>query len=225
MSKDLAVQEAASLPALYGDIHDEGDLQLSGIYVIAELSQMAKDRVAAPGDVVLALGSDDASPTHLIKQEDDPKGTFDAYVIARDSFVASTAGGQMTFLPKDYVRSPDERDVWNGYFYYIAIPDIDPAMPARMMLWRTAGMPVAKKINTFLLRSKAMNDTRPVHVRFGVTKRTGRRSGQPYWALTVSPIPPGDDLDVALRQQAMYLESQARFNVTEVAPDTDAAAY
>lgn len=230
MSKEVAVAApTGGLPELYAPVHSGSDLQMSGIYVIAELSAMARARVATPGDVVLALGSDDVAPVHLINQDEDPKGTFDAYVIARDPFVASTANGDMEFLPKDYVRRPDEADVWNGYFYYLALPDVDPSLPARMMLWRTAGTPVARMINTFMARAAAVEDYRPVRVRFGVQTATGQKSRQQYWKLNVQSIPHGEDdtgLAIALKQQQMLAASQAQYTTGDpVAPDPNAASY
>lgn len=228
MSKELAVPETPGLPELYGGTHDASDLQMAGVYVIAELSKMARGRVADPGDVVLALGSDDVNPTFLIQQSDDPNGTFDAYVVARDPFVASTAGGDLEFLPKDYIRSPDETDVWNGYFFYLALPEYDPALPARMMLWRTAGTPVARMINTFMARAQATGDNRPVRVRFGVKKGIGTKSRQEYWKLTVQSLPHDDPegLAIALTQQNIIAAGRARYSVGAAeAPDPDAATY
>lgn len=230
MSTELAKTETApALPALYGETHSANDLQMSGIYVVAELSAMARSRVAIPGDVVLALGSDDPAPVHLINQDENPKGTFDAYVIYRDPFVASTANDEMEFLPKNYVRSPEETDVWNGYFFYLALPDVDPALPARMMLWRTAGTPVARMLNTFIARAVAVGDDRPIRVRFGVQPAIGQKSRKPYWKLNVQLLPHGDDdagLEIAKRQQHMLLASQAQFGGgQETAPEVDAPAY
>ncbi len=227
MSKELATVEAPALPALYEPVHSSGDLQMSGIYVISELSNMARSRVAIPGDVVLALGSDDPSPTVLISQEDDPKGTFEAYVIARDSFVARAADGDMEFLPKDYVRYEDERDVWNGYFFYLTLPDFDAALPARIMLWRTAGTPVARMINTFMARAHAVEDYRPVRVAFGVQSAIARQSGKMYWKLNVKNLPLDDEagLKIALRQQELLAESQAKYKTADTVVDPDAATY
>lgn len=227
MSKELATVEPAGLPSLYEPVHSGADLQMSGVYVIAELSKMARSRVAQPGDVVLALGADDIGPTHLIKQEEDPKARFEAYVIARDNFVASTADNEMTFLPKDYARAPDESEIWNGYFYYLTIPDFDAALPARMMLWRTSGAPVARMINTFMARAAAVEDYRPVRVSFGVQSAIGQKSRQPYWKLNVTNLPHDDEvgLSAALKQQQMLAASQARFTSNDVAPDPDAPAY
>jgi len=230
MSKAVATTApTGGLPELYAPVHSGADLQMSGVYVIAELSQMARARVATPGDVVLALGADDVAPVPLITQDEDPKGTFDAYVIARDPFVASTADSGMEFLPKDYVRRPDESDVWNGYFFYLTLPDIDPSLPARMMLWRTAGTPVARMINTFMARAGAVEDYRPVRVRFGVQSAIGQKSRQQYWKLNVQSLPHGEDdtgLTIALKQQQMLAASQAKFTTGEpVAPDPNAASY
>lgn len=227
MSTELTTTTAPGLPELYSPVHS-GDLQMSGIYVIAELSKMARSRVAVPGDVVLALGADDVAPVHLINQDEDPKARFEAYVIARDSFVAYAADGEMNFLPKDYVRSADEKNVWNGYFYYLTLPDVDPALPARMMLWRTSGAPVARMINTFMARAAALEDFRPVRVSFGVQSAIGQSSRQPYWKLNVQNLPQDDEtgLTIALEQQAMLAQSQSRFTSSDDAtPDADSPSY
>lgn len=215
MSKTLVTQSDTSntLPSLYGETPDIQDLTTSSIYLIQDMSVMARERIAFPGSVVRALGSDDVDPTFLINSEEDPKGTFDAYIIGRDRFVCrSEQGSDIEWLPKHYQRQDHERDVWVGYFYYLAQPDIDPNLPARIMLWRTAGRPVFQKLNYYLATAQANGETSPIRVQFSVVQRTGQKSGQKYYALAPKQIAPDPKhKEIVDRQAAMVTALNSRF--------------
>jgi hypothetical protein len=224
LAKELeTTNNSDNLPSMYGDASDAPhieDLQLPSIYVLADLSQQVKSGVAKPGSVTRALGSDDIDPVILIDYEKDPKGTFDGYLVGSDRFVIRAAPGEdFEWLPKHYQRQPDERDVWIGYFFYLAQPDIDDILPARMMLWRTAGTPVYKKLNTYIAKNRAEGSSEPVRVEFGSVLRHGTKSGKPYYALTPKQIAVDPaHLDGVRKQAALVSTLNARYAPREGTP-------
>ncbi len=207
---EVATTETPALPALYdrgsGGI-TAADIEVQRIYVQADLSQLVKARVTEPGDVIMALGPDDADPTWLIGGPEGRK-SFDAFILARKRFVARTeSGGDIEWLPDDYTRVPGEQDVWEGFNYLVAVPEVNDLLPARLMLWKTAGGPVAKRINTYILQAEMRGQTDPLCVTFGVQQKIGQKSKQQYYALSpkLNPTPDPEHLECAKRMLALGL--------------------
>lgn len=207
-STDLAKAATAALPSLYGDgpAVRATDVDMPKIYVQADLSQLVKDRITEPGDVIMALSNDDVDPHWLVGGEEG-RESFRAYILASKRFVIRDLGGgnPWEFLPDDYTRAADEQDVWVGFNYLVSIPDVDPVLPARLMLVKTSGTPVYRKINTYLEMAKINGSQDPVCVEFSVAKKRGRKSGQEYYALVPKQVQPDpDELSLVLRQHEIF---------------------
>jgi hypothetical protein len=160
------------------------DIVIPQIRVVAELSSAAKggkNAVAAAGDVILANGADDPNPIHLIS--DEAGDSFEAYIIGRRPFAATTSGGGFEFQAE---RDPDDPDSWNGWIFDVALPEIDEVLPATWMLWKTAGAMAARNINTMIDRALAAGDFDPICIRVTIQKKTSR-SGFTYFAPAVRP--------------------------------------
>ena len=213
MAKSSLVAAAeAALPSLYADGPTNGsaDVEMPKVYVQADLSQLVKDRVTRPGDVILALSNDDVDPTWLIGEDPNTgevRESYRAYILASKRFVIRDVGGgtPWEYLDDNYQRQPDERDVWVGYNYLVAIPEANPLLPARQMFVKTAGTPVYKKINTYLEIAKINGSQDPVCVEFSVTKKRGRSSGQEYYALVPKQVAPDpEELPLVMKQYEAF---------------------
>jgi hypothetical protein len=161
------------------------DIVIPQIRVVAELSTAAKggkNAVAAAGDIILANGADDPEPVHLIS--DTAGETFDAYIIGRRPFAATTSGGSFEFQDE---RDPDDPDSWNGWIFDVALPEHDEVLPATWMLWKTAGAMAAKNINTMIDRALASGDYDPICIRVSVQEKTSRQGGFKYYAPVIRP--------------------------------------
>lgn len=189
MASELVKTETGAMAELY-EAPDAAHIQLASVYLQQKQSVLVEAEITKAGDVVWVYGSDDPDPTFLISKARD-LDHFTAYVVGRSSFVASTDGGSIEFLPNDHPYGPGT-DAWKGYFFLLANPEIDPRYPARLMLWKTAGMPALKKLNTFIMRALSGDaDGNPLpipRVKFTVTEKTGIQSKQKYFALSVSLI-------------------------------------
>jgi len=180
----------AAMPSLYSNpaesAVDFGDTVVPKIYLMQPLSQLVEAGVAKSGDAVMALSADDTGAQHLIGG---PEGRdeFTAIVLDRHRKVINTADG-FEYLPDDYVRGPDERDVWVGYNFLVLIPEVDQDVPAKWLLIKTAGAPVFKKINTLLSIHQARGNTDPLAIKVSTTKKTSR-GGQVYNVFTVAEAP------------------------------------
>jgi hypothetical protein len=197
MSTEIVKHETPALPTLY-DAVDVADIQLPGIYLQTGNSQGVSNGISKPGDVILGLGAGDSDPEFLITEG---QPTFDAYVIGRKKFAATTDENDRIVFHKDNRRDPDDPKSWEGFFFLLALPDIDPSIPARLMLWKTAGKTAIRKLNFFIDRAiKESNDTGnefiPPHVRFSLLNRTGQK-GHPYKAWEVVVIPVDDGVELA----------------------------
>lgn len=214
MSTEIVKNETPSLPSLYDPV-DVAEIQLPGIYLQTGNSQGVANGVAAPGDVILGLGAGDTDPEILINKD---KPTFNAYVIGRKKFAATTTNGRIHFH-RDNRRDLADPDSWEGFFFLLALPDVDPAIPARAMFWKTACKTAIKKLNFFIDRAiKEANDTGsefvPPHVKFSLLNRTGQE-GHQYKAWEATLIPADEGLELA-----RGMMSFGAYTATEnVAPD------
>lgn len=217
----------AAMPSLYSNpaesAVDFGDTVVPKIYLMQPLSQLVAADVAKSGDAVMALSADDEGATHLIGG---PEGreSFTAIILDRHRKVINTADG-FEYLPDDYVRGPDERDVWVGYNYLVLVPEIDPDVPAKWLLIKTAGAPVFKKINTLLSIHQARGNTDPLGIKVSTTKKTSR-GGQTYNVFTVAEATLTDDEKAAAyraieRGATLGPQQNAGMNETPANPGSD----
>lgn len=226
MSTLPAVPEMPALPALYDDV-SVSDIQLPNIYLQTGQSQGVQNGVTKPGDVILGLGAGDEDPIFLITAD---KPSFEAYVIARKRFAATTADNRIVFH-KDNKKDPDDPNSWEGFFYLLAMPDVDPDIPARIMLWKMAGRRAAQKINNFIERAKMQSSEdvpfTPPRVRFSL-QNASSKTGIAYkqWAATLVQADEYLPQALEMMQFGSYLatENVGPTEDTRPAADPDAPA-
>lgn len=226
-STEVATVEAPSLPALppmggFERSTDDitlNDIVLPRIYLLQPLSEFVKSGDGKPGDVVYAGGTD-GYPTNLISA-DDGTTEFTAYVVAREKFAATTSGGGISFHP-DKRRDPNDDESWEGWFFDLAIPSHEQTLPIRWMLWKTAGAPAAKAINTLIQKRLGEGDTDPLAIRVRVKSKANRK-GQPYFAPTIAPATPDDEgLEVARKVRDLVYKLNADRGYENSAPEPSA---
>lgn len=186
MSNEVTTTTEAPLPDMYGggDQVDMSDIIIPRIETVQGSSALAKDGIADEGDIVHRYGSEDVDPTFLVGGPDKIE-SFVGYVLLREKFAATTAGGGIEFHPTPE-RDENDPDSWQGWFFYIALPEIDEYLPAKWMLWRTAGAPAARQINTMLQRAIATGNTDPLPIKVSVRVKHNKR-GNAYMVPVISP--------------------------------------
>lgn len=210
-SKDVALAESSgsSLAPITGGSMFEpvslNDVVLPRLYLQAPMSNAARAGIAREGDLILAYGADDPAPTFLVGGPDKAEG-FTAYVIGREKFAATTSGGGLEFHA-DKKRDPSDPDSWEGWFFDLAIPEFEASLPVRWMLWKTAGAPAARSINTLIERKAHAGDYSPLCIKVTVTERTGR-GGHKFNAPVIAPgeaRPEDAEVVTAIRDTAVAL--------------------
>ena len=91
----------------------------------------------------------------------------------------------MEFHP-DKKRDPLDPDSWEGWFFDLVIPEFEASLPVKWMLWKTAGAPAARQINTLIERKVHVGDFSPTCIKVTVVERTGRK-GHKFHAPQVAP--------------------------------------
>lgn len=181
-----AVAEPPALPAIYtrDDEITSADVILPKVYLMQDRSTQVKERNARGGDVILATDKDDAG-FHFLIGGDEGRESFTAFILDRQRTVARIGddGDSWEWLPSNYQRRPDERDVWVGFNYLVAIPDVDPFLPAKHLLIKTAGTRVYQKLNTMIQKARALGSPNPVAVKYTTAERVGRDSKQSFYVL------------------------------------------
>lgn len=206
--KDESTEVAVPAVASMFEPTTSADLVIPQIRLVAALSDAARNGHAKEGDLILTLGPDDPMPVHLVGGDSSDSVTF--YVIGRRKFAATTAGGGLTFQDK---RDPSDPDSWDGWFFDVAIPEVDELLPASWMLWRSAGSRAARNLNTMIDRSQAAGNYDPVVVKVSTVERTSR-SGHKYFAPAVAPgepTPGGLTIAREIMSRMTELKSQQRY--------------
>lgn len=198
---EVAVAPAIDqLPEMYGEAMDlgGGDITFPKIYLLSGLSTMVKEGIAKAGDVVRVLSHDDPNPTFLIGG---PEGHthYDAYVFGRTEVVAVYSDDGTEYMPPGTPLDRANPNMWRGYRYLLAIPSVDPSMPARQQFIKTAGRATFQNLNYFLERARAEKSGIP-HVRFTLGERTSQNGRHTYHILRAEEITRGDDYELALKQ-------------------------
>lgn len=209
-----AVAEQAALPELYGSAK-ASDVQFPEIRVMADLSDAVKARLAFPGDMLLMMGSTDEDPTHLIAPD---KGleSFNAYLIARSQFAATTEDKKIIFQQQ---RDHDDPNSWEGYFFTLALPQIDPDIPARVMAWKTAWKPFIKKANFYIAKSLKEGGP-PPHIKVTVQKKVSG-GGFDYYAPQATLIPADEGLSAAIEMQKFAVSLSYENHAPEATAPSD----
>lgn len=210
MSNEIAVSTAPALPAMYESV-ESSDRQLPSIYLLQGLSQAVQNEIGKPGQVIVGLGADDPSPEFLI--EDPKSDSFTAYILdRRRSYSRYQQGGQMEWLTKeeyDEARRAQDREVWVNWHYTVSIPEVDPNVPMRLMLSKTAGLKASKNLNFIVDKALAMGHM-PV-AKFSVTEATSRNTGAKYHMLMVTATDADQEsADIAAHQQQYFTATRAQ---------------
>jgi hypothetical protein len=216
---EVATVEPAGLPALpalpdmYERVDPTTDVQVPSIYLQQGLSNLVQDGVTKIGDVIVGLGADDPDPSWLIGGEND-LDSFTAYILTRRISYARFEGNDMTWLDRieyEAARAARDRDVWKTFHYVLAIPAYSSAVPARLMLTKTAGRKPSQRINHFIDKAIANGETDPVCVTFTVGEEIGRQSKQKYTVLQPTlgtPSPEGLEIARSMMARAATLRSE-----------------
>ena len=218
MSKnEVATVEEPQLPTMY--TRDDEDIDASAIsvrkvYLMQDRSNLVRAQAASPGQVVAAHDSDDEGFDYLIDGED--RKSYIAFILDRQRVVARIEGSNFEYLPNDYQRAADERDVWVGFNYLIAVPEVDEYLPMKQLFIKTSGTRVYQKVNTYIQKAKGLGRTDPVAVEFTVKELVGKQSGEPYYALIPKEVnePPKGQLEIANRMVAAGARLE-RFGASE----------
>lgn len=192
------VSGQSELAPLYAPM-DVSDIQLPSAKLVYALSDAAKDGIAKEGDVILGFGNDDREPRFLIGGPD-KLTEFRAYILGSDKTAVTTKDGVMEWQDRRDFDDPYSQDVW---FFQLALLDWEPEIPVRLMLWKAAGSPAAKLINTMLLRHAQNGNTDPLCVKFTVGERKSKSGPYTYKVWQVSSATPDpDEVEAAKRLQA-----------------------
>lgn len=222
-SKELESPLAPITASLMEDEVSATDVVLPRIYLQNAMSDGVRNGVTVEGDLIIGYGSDDPAPTFLIGGPD-KRESFVAYVIGREKFAATTSGGGMFFHP-DKKRDMSDPESWEGWFFDLAVPEFEASLPVKWMLWKTAGAPAARQINTLIERKRHAGDPTPVCIKVTVVQRTGGK-GHKYPAPQVAPssgLPSDAPVVNAIAEVAVNLRSSRA--VENDAPAVDQPSF
>lgn len=188
-NKAVAPIEAPSVPALAptpATTITAEDIAVPRLYVANYMSEAFKRKRADFGDVFLADSPDDDSPTVLWSLGSDDAGIL-AHVLhlhKAKSWDMGVKGGPLTTWSFDDSDAPSE--AWTTYTYTLFLPEIDPDMPARMLLTRS-GTATARRINTVLARSAAQG---PSYINaFRITSAQRKKDTNEWAIFQASAVP------------------------------------
>jgi hypothetical protein len=152
-SKAVAPIEAPSVPALAptpATTISAEDIVVPRLYVGNGLSKAVKRKRAGFGDVYLAAGPDDPEANVLWQFESQEPGVLAhvLHLLKRKSW--SQPGGEL--FTWDFEDPNAHEDAWTTYNYTLFLPEVDPDMPAKLLLAKS-GKGVAMRVNTVLARN------------------------------------------------------------------------
>jgi hypothetical protein len=217
MSKSTEVATVTpNLPGMYERADDDinaSDISVRKVYLMQDRSNLVRAKAASPGEVVAAHDSDDEGFDYLIGED---RSSYIAFILDRQRVVARIEGSDFEYLPNDYQRAANERDVWVGFNYLIAVPEVDEYLPMKQLFIKTSGTRVYQKLNTYIQKAKGLGRTDPVAVEFTVKELIGKASNQPYFALIPKEVndPPKGQLEIANRMIAAGARLE-RFGASE----------
>lgn len=155
-STDVAKRDAPAVPALVPTPALDpnlgaDDIAIPRLYIGNFMSEAVKSRLVEFGDVYLALGKDDKDPQVLWTPGSKDNGVL-FHVLDLRLGKSWQDGGRLETTTYDDPAAPD--DAWTTYNYTLFLPDVDPDMPAKLLLTKS-GKSQARKINTILMRNAA----------------------------------------------------------------------
>lgn len=151
----VARREAPSVPALAptpATTIGAEDVAIPRLYIGNFMSEAVKAQLVKFGDVFLALGPDDTDPQVLwsLDQKADAGVLFHVLHLRKAKSWSPSPGAPLQLYDFDDPQAPE--DAWTTYNYVLFLPEVDPDMPARLLLTKS-GKTTAQKINTVLLRN------------------------------------------------------------------------
>lgn len=155
MSNQVATRESPAVPALAptpATTITAEDIAIPKLYVGNQMSKAVKKRAANFGDIYLAESADADDPQVLWEFGSTEPGVLIHVLHVRKGLSYKEQGGDLqTWQFGD--PNADGR-AWTTYTYTLILPEVDPDMPATLLLTRS-GKPTAQKINTVLARNAA----------------------------------------------------------------------
>lgn len=155
MSNAVAPYEAPPVPALAATpatTLTAADIVVPRLYVGNALSAAVKSKGTDVnyGDIYLAENADDPDPQVLWSLGSSAKGVL-FHVLHLRKGLSFSAGGDDDLQTWEFGDPNAHPEAWTTYQYHVCLPEVDPDMPAKLLLTKS-GKPTAQKINTVLGR-------------------------------------------------------------------------
>lgn len=174
--RSVAPIEASSVPALAptpATTISAEDIAVPRLYIGNYMSEAVKTQLVKFGDVFLALGSDDTEPNVLWSLDSKEPGVlFHVLHLRKAKSWSASPGAPLDLYDFDDPNAPAE--AWTTYNYTLLLPEVDPDMPARLLLTKS-GKSTAQKINTVLMRSSAAGPAWSTAFRLSSQKRRNEK--------------------------------------------------
>lgn len=153
-STEVAEREAPAVPALAptpATTLTAEDIVVPRLYVGNQMSKAVKRKLASFGDIYIAQGADDPDAQVLWEFGSSQPGVLIHVlgVLKRKSY---TPGGSAPLQMWDFEDPTAHPDAWTTYNYTLFLPEVDPDMPAKLLLTKS-GRGTAQRINTVLARN------------------------------------------------------------------------
>lgn len=191
------------------------DFVVPRLFLTTPTSDSVKEGDLPSGAMIVTLGQDDDDPYVLSKyHKDDAKnGHWNGYVLGMTKFVAEALeGGGMQ--PRSELNAIGPRrgtNEWWFYQYLVWIPvyEDESIVPVQWGLWKTAGRPAAKMLNTLITQNDHRHGDKatPIHIEVHVDTQTSRQTGQSYFVPKVRLVDPGpkDEVETAVAKRDEFL--------------------
>jgi hypothetical protein len=153
----VATREAPPVPALAptpATTITAEDIVVPRLYVGNYMSDAVKHQLVRFGDVYLADSADDSEPRVLWSLGSSEPGVLAHVLHLRKGKSFSEQGSGSQLQVWDFDDPTADSRAWTTYQYTLILPEVDPDMPAKLLLTKS-GKPTAQKINTVLGRSAA----------------------------------------------------------------------
>ena len=192
-SKAVAPVEAPPVPALAptpATTITAEDIVIPRLYVGNPLSKAVKKKLASYGDIYIAQGAEDPDAQVLYEFGSDGPGVLIhvLHVLKRKSWAPK--GGELEMW--DFEDPNAHPDSWTTYNYTLFLPEVDPDMPAKLLLTKS-GRSTAQRINTVLAR----NAPQPLHASAFRLTSAERTKDDNEWAVFQASSTPADPKHVA----------------------------
>lgn len=172
------------------------DIVVPRLYVGNALSgavKQSKVTGVSYGDIYLAENADDPDPTVLWSLGSDEPGVL-FHVLHLKKGLSFSEGGDADLQTWDFGDPNADPRAWTTYQYHVIMPEVDPDMPAKLLLTKS-NTPTAQKINTVLGRNAA---TGPLYLNAFRLTSAERTKGRNAWCIFQAQTVPSVKKDVAV---------------------------